>query len=201
MEIKCKGNSKISSLRLNHNIILREEISKIEGVKTVLDAGGSQSQNDNQGKLYKDYFPFVEYYTLDSNRGESGDNHFNMNLHDLSSLNRKFDLVLCTSVLEHVKNPFIVAQQLENVSNKYIFVVVPFMFPFHAKSNGIVKDYWRFTDSGLRELFCNFEEIWIKKISSVISVVKDKKVVKSAKNKGWTKNNSATGYIGLFRKK
>jgi len=40
-----------------------------------------------------------------------------------------------------------------------------------------------------------------KKISSVISVVKDKKVVKSAKNKGWTKNNSATGYIGLFRKK
>jgi hypothetical protein len=199
MEIKRLGNSKISLLRFNHNKILKKTIPTLEGVKTILDAGGSQSQVDGQGELYKNYFPFAEYFTLDSNRGESKNNHFNMNLHDLSSLNKKFDLVLCTSVLEHVKNPFVVARQLENISNKYLFIVVPFMFPFHPK--GPVKDYWRFTDDGLRELFINSEEIWIKKIDSVIRVVKDRKAIKNKEYKGWNKNNSATGFVALFRKK
>jgi len=201
MEIKREGSSKISVLRRTHNIILKETITNLKGIKTVLDAGASQFPNDEQGNLYKNYFPFAEYYTLDNNKGESRNNHFNMNLHDLSSLNKKFDLVLCTSVLEHVKNPFIVAQQLENISNKYLFIVVPFIFPFHPKSTGAVKDYWRFTDSGLRELFSNYEEVWIKKISSVIEVVRDKKIIWNKKKKGWTKKNSATGYIALFRKK
>ena len=201
MAIKRMGKSKISMIRKESDIILRETICKIKEIKTVLNAGSSQNSMDGHGDLYRNYFKSVDYYTLDNNKGESKKNHFNMDLHDLSSLDMKFDLVLCTSVLEHVRNPFLVAQQLESVSSGYIFVVVPFMFPFHPKVSGKVKDYWRFTDSGLRELFNNSIEVWIKNIKSVIRSVKDKKEVIGKPHKGWTKANSSTGYVALFEKK
>ncbi len=201
MSIKNVGDKSISTLRFFHNDILKKYVTNLKGVNTILDAGGSQDQEDDQGTLYCNYFPSVKYYTLDKNRGISKDNHFNMDLHDLSLLDKKFNLVLCTSVLEHVKNPFKVSQQLESISNKYIFIVVPFIFPYHPKADNSVKDYWRFTDSGLRELFCNSEEIWIKKCDSVIVKVKDKKRRKNRKKKGWNVANSATGYAALFKVK
>jgi len=199
MDIKRKGNNETSVLRRENDIILKEISCNIKEIKTVLDAGSGPFSQDGNGKLYKDYFPFAKYYTLDNNHGKSRENHFNMDLHDLSSLRMQFDIVLCLSVLEHVKNPFAVANQLEIISNKYIFIVVPFIFPFHPKINGDVKDYWRFTDSGLIELFSNSKVIWIKKMKSVIRSVKDKKKIIKKPHKGWISSNSATGYAALFK--
>jgi len=195
MSIKNIGKMKITLFRIKQNEVLREKVSCLKGIKTVLDAGSDQLQQDKEGKLYKDYFPLAQYYTLNKDRGDNSSNHFNIDMHDLSSINKKFDLVMCLSVLEHVRNPFVVSNQIERVSNKYLFITTPFIFPCHNKNN-FYKDYWRFTDNGLRELFSDFEEVWIEKMGSVIEVVRDKK-----KYKIWDKHNCSTGYAALFKRK
>ena len=205
MKIRNLGSKQVGTLKHCHNKILTSHIVNLDGIRSVLDAGGRQETIDKEPKpkRYKDYFPKAEYYSVDLRHGDSIGNHFKMDLHDLSSLNRKFDLILCTSVLEHVKNPFQVAKQLESVSSKYIFVVVPFLFQLHR--NKIVRDYWRFTDDGLRELFCDSEEVWIKSLDSVIRVVDDTKTPKDTKEKkgrGWKNiENASSGFAALFRKK
>lgn len=197
-KISNRGNSKNTRARICLNKFLRKKISRLEGVTTILNAGCSQAQTDKDGTLYRDYFPSKQYYTLnnDPTIEDSSEYHFDMDLHDLLLLDRKFDLVLCNNVLEHVRNPFVVAQQLKSVTNKYLFINVPFMFPFHQKDGDVaIKDYWRFTDEGLRVLFGDLEEVWIEKLPSVITEIKDKKGYAR-----WKRRFSAVGYAGLFKK-
>jgi len=192
--IPNKGSMKKTKFRSHQNKILKNKIINLKGVKTVLNTGSFPLETDKSGVFYKDYFLNHHYYTLDKNKGNLGNNHFNMDLCDLSLVKKSFDLVLCMSVLEHVKNPFMAAKQLKTISNKYLFITVPFIFPFHQKYKKGLMDYWRFTDEGLRELFSDFDEVWIEKIDSVIKEVKDKK-------KHWNQENSKAGYISLFKRK
>ena len=63
----------------------------------------------------------------------------------------KFDLGLCMNTLEHVKNPFTVAQNIMNAlkGNALLFVTVPWIWEIH----NYPKDYWRICPDGLKELF------------------------------------------------
>ena len=62
-----------------------------------------------------------------------------------------FDTVISTQVLEHVDNPFIVAQEIKKVlkTGGNAIITAPFMFPFHADP----KDNFRFSREGLEEIF------------------------------------------------
>lgn len=68
-----------------------------------------------------------------------------------------FDYVVCTEVLEHVRQPFDAVQEIERllIPGGYAFVTTPFNFRIH----GPLPDCWRFTEHGLRELFRRFEII------------------------------------------
>lgn len=61
----------------------------------------------------------------------------------------------CTSVLEHTRRPWAVAQNLEKVlcAGGTLFLTVPFIWRVHAYPD----DYWRFTISGVRELFTHID--------------------------------------------
>jgi hypothetical protein len=63
----------------------------------------------------------------------------------------RFGTILCLSVLEHCKQPFVMADHLTRLLNPggKIYVSVPFAFKFH----GFPSDYWRFTHEGVRLLF------------------------------------------------
>ncbi len=66
-----------------------------------------------------------------------------------------FDGLVNESLLEHVQNPRAVAAELARVLKPggVIYTSAPFIHPFHASPD----DFHRFTRSGLRELFPNFE--------------------------------------------
>lgn len=92
-----------------------------------------------------------EYKTLDIIKGVAD---YTGSIEDLSFLDKKFDIIIALSVLEHVKNIFSVPKQFNNYTNDNgtIFINVPFMFKVH----GPVPDYWRISTYGLDALFSEY---------------------------------------------
>lgn len=64
------------------------------------------------------------------------------------------DMVICDSVLEHVGEVGIAIQEITRVIKKggYLYVTVPFIYPFHASPN----DYYRWTQNGIKKIFQGF---------------------------------------------
>lgn len=62
-----------------------------------------------------------------------------------------YDTVLCTQVLEHVKEPWVVVEHIARVlrSGGTAIVTTPFMYPYHPDP----ADYFRYTTAGLAYLF------------------------------------------------
>lgn len=91
----------------------------------------------------------TEYVTCDVMPGPNID--FVEDVHNLSFPDESFDTVVCTQVLEHVKEPWVVAEQIARVLRPggYAIVSAPFLIGYHADPH----DYFRFTDQGFKYLF------------------------------------------------
>jgi SAM-dependent methyltransferase len=72
----------------------------------------------------------------------------------------RFDIVVCTEVLEHVLNPFAAVAEIRRVLKPggLLLATSPFNFRIH----GPLPDCWRFTEYGWRALLDGFENIEIK---------------------------------------
>ena len=66
-----------------------------------------------------------------------------------------FDLVICCSVFEHVRKPWVLAQNIADIIKPggAIFVSVPWVWKYHAYPD----DYWRMSFSGVASLFPGFD--------------------------------------------
>ncbi len=75
--------------------------------------------------------------------------------HNLPFKDGEFELVLCTEVLEHVKDPRKVIGEIGRVlkTGGQVILTTRFVYPLHDTPH----DYWRFTKYGLRELFAGWE--------------------------------------------
>jgi hypothetical protein len=64
---------------------------------------------------------------------------------------RRFRTVFCLSVLEHCRDPFLMADHITRLlaPGGRVCVSVPFAWKFHAYPS----DYWRFTHEGVKLLF------------------------------------------------
>lgn len=64
---------------------------------------------------------------------------------------RTFAAVLCCSVLEHCRRPWLAAAAIRSVlaPRGLLYVTVPWIWRRHAYPD----DYWRISDAGVRELF------------------------------------------------
>ena len=76
-------------------------------------------------------------------------------------IDEKFDLVLCTNVLEHI---FDVKPAIKNLSyllkdKGHLLVSVPFIYPLHDEP----EDFWRFTEHALKKLFSDFKILTTKR--------------------------------------
>lgn len=65
------------------------------------------------------------------------------------------DFIICTAVLEHVKDPQKVVAEMHRIlrTGGEAWVDIPFMQPYHKAPD----DFQRFTISGIKHLFRNFE--------------------------------------------
>lgn len=71
----------------------------------------------------------------------------------------RFDVIVCTEVLEHVLQPFAAVNQLFDLlaPGGVLLVTTPFNFRIH----GPLPDCWRFTEHGLRALLRSFADVTV----------------------------------------
>lgn len=132
---------------------------KVKENSLLLDAGAGEGQ-------YRHYFSHVRYIGLDFALGDMDWNYSRLDaISDLTRIpiaDGTFDAAICTQVLEHVREPKIVLQEINRVllPGGHLFVSVPQWWFQHQKPH----DYFRYTSFGLRYLFeeSGFEVVFIK---------------------------------------
>lgn len=109
----------------------------------------------------KPYFPQATVETLDLDP-DSGATY----IADLCKDNTgkipgdRFDIIVCTEVLEHTLQPFKAVEELRRLVKPGGTVLVS--TPFNFRIHGPLPDCWRFTEHGLRALFSDFEIVELK---------------------------------------
>ena len=128
---------------INQLIYLKNVEHKFKG--PVLEVGSKDYGNTQDFRSLFD----CEYTGLDLEPGKNVDV-----VHDLTQGPGdlgKFNFIICCSILEHVKNPWKVAQTLTDLLEPggKIYVSTPWIQRYHKYPD----DYWRFTFPGLKLLF------------------------------------------------
>lgn len=110
----------------------------------VADYGGADENVVEEGEVRKVFASggITDYHVLDYSTGT-----------DLMKpiKGRKFRVGICMDLLEHVSNPFVVAENITNSLERkaLLFVTVPFIWGLHE----FPKDYFRFTVDGIKSVF------------------------------------------------
>ena len=119
---------------------------------------GAAFIDDNVSFDYRKLCKELEYTGIDIHSGRNVDIAVDItsdfDIIDAKLDHKRFNAVICFSVLEHVDNIFKAAENISRLTGKngVLFVSVPFAWRFHAYPN----DYWRFTPEGIKRLFSNF---------------------------------------------
>lgn len=129
--------------------------------KTVLDIGGG----DRFQKWllpYKDLFKNSEYKSMDSDSRTGAD--VVGDIHNMPLQTDTVDAIICSSVLEHVKDPIRAVKEMHRVLKPggKLFLYVPSIYPYHARK-GSYPDYWRFFDDTLEFMFEDFSKVEMMK--------------------------------------
>lgn len=134
-----------------------EKMVLISKEKVVLDIGGGD-RFQKWLEPYKDLFKNSDYKTMDYDARTGAD--VVGDIHAIPLKDESVDAIICSSVLEHVKDPIRAVLELKRVLKKggKIFVYVPSIYPYHARK-GSYPDYWRFFDDSLLFMFEGFSKV------------------------------------------
>ncbi len=138
-----------------------DSIRRIAAKRIVLDFGGGE----RFGKWlheYRELFATNEYKTFDFDSSTGAD--IVGDIHDIPLEGASVDAIICSSVLEHVRDPRRAMGEMQRVLKPggTMFFYVPSTYPYHARP-GHYPDYWRFFEDTIRDLFSDFREIEIQK--------------------------------------
>jgi SAM-dependent methyltransferase len=111
----------------------------------VLDAGTGD-------RPHKAIFENANYHSTDIKQNRS-QLTFVSDLSRLPVVDGKYDLIVCTQVLEHVREPGLVLNEFYRVlkTGGEVWITAPFYFEEHEAPN----DYFRFTQFGIKHLMAN----------------------------------------------
>ena len=114
---------------------------------------GSRDYGNTQD--FRALFKGADYVGIDMQAGKGVDLVLDLT-DDFESLDRRlggrrFGTLICMSVLEHCRDPFRMARNIEALlaEGGNLVIGAPFVWELH----GFPDDYWRFTPSGIRVLF------------------------------------------------
>lgn len=142
---------------LNHIVFFRRYVLPSSG--PVLEVGSSKKYSAID---YREHFPKTPFTGLDLFPGEGVDVVGDLSK-DLCGLKpASFGLVICCSVLEHVEQPFRMAENILQLLSPEgsLYVSVPWVHRYHA----CPEDYWRFSWQGIKLLFPGI--LWLEKMYS-----------------------------------
>jgi hypothetical protein len=107
-------------------------------------------------------------------------------LMDLKETGVRYDVLVLDQILEHVKNPFVVAEQLKKylAPKGLILATAAFLYPVHFNKKD---DYFRFTNSGLCEVFKQYDVLLTKQFGN-------EKFVEYLAANHWFEDGYAGGY-------
>lgn len=136
-----------------------QKIKEIAKCKVIYDIGGGKKFQKDLAP-YKKYFINSEYKTIDKDPNCEPD--ILADAHNLPIPDNSADAIICKSVLEHVENPFLVVEEIYRIlkSGGKCFLYLPFLHSWHGSGRN-EKDYWRFSEDGIRYLFRKFNQIEI----------------------------------------
>lgn len=147
-------NAKITRRRLN------PFIKKYSTSKKTLDIGcapGSSYEKEFPNRIKIDILksPNVDYILDVQNMNQFKDN--------------EFDCIICSEVLEHVKNPKKAINEMYRVlkKNGILILTTRFIFPLHDTPN----DYYRFTKYGLIFLLKDFKILELKEEANTLETI------------------------------
>ncbi|HND50017.1 MAG TPA: class I SAM-dependent methyltransferase [Anaerolineales bacterium] len=83
--------------------------------------------------------------------------------------NASIDCILCTEVLEHLKDPQACVDEIHRLlrDDGLVFASTPFFYPVHADPY----DFQRFTEDGLRHLFREFKSVEVYRMGGYFGVL------------------------------
>lgn len=138
-----------------------EAMRRISLSPSVLDIGGGEPFG-KWLKEYKSLFKNCEYKSFDYNASTGAD--VVGDIHAIPLLNDSVDAIICSSVLEHVRDPHIAMRELTRILKPrgHIFVYVPSIYPYHARP-GHYPDLWRFFEDTMHQLFEGYAHVEIHK--------------------------------------
>jgi len=116
------------------------------GIPAIIEFGGSNGII----RLMFDGFPY-----------EIADNFPVVDVQDLSHFKPDhYDFIVLDQILEHVCDPARALREAHRLLKKggWLIVTVPFLVKIHY----VPKDYWRFTQDGLRQLLSNYSNVTVK---------------------------------------
>ena len=133
-------------------------LAKYATDKRVLDIGAG-------GSSYDKYFPNRVTIDIDPLRNPD----IVADAHSLPFKDGEFEYVLCTEVLEHLKNPVVAIKEMKRVLTEggMVILTTRFVYPIHDSPN----DYWRFTKYGLLELFNDWEIVELRAETKAFSTI------------------------------
>ena len=145
--------------------LLKKLVPRVDG--TVLEIG-SLDNGDGKSTQLRDFYTNVPYYGIDIQAGNNVDFVLNLCKEHVSKIAwprevwRGCELVFAISVLEHLEKPWIAADVIQSFlqKNGLLFISVPWVWRWH----GYPDDYFRYSFSGIKSLFPNFE--WLYEGSS-----------------------------------
>jgi len=135
---------------INQKIYLKKYMPEVSG--PVLEIGSKDYGNTSS---FRDFYSTSDYVGIDLEEGENVDHILDLT-EGLGPLAKEhFSLGICCSVLEHVRKPWLMADNISAVIRPggSIYISVPWVWRYHAYPD----DYFRFSWRGIAELFPDFD--------------------------------------------
>lgn len=142
---------------VNQRLFLTRAMPKSDG--PVLEVGSRDYGNTEN---FREVYPGNEYIGVDLSAGKNVDRVIDLaqGIGDLAE--EHFSLVICCSVLEHVRRPWEMAANLTRLLRRggALYVAVPWVWRYHPYPD----DYFRFSWRGIAEIFPDIE--WSRRACS-----------------------------------